>query len=117
METIVYKVTLTKYNNRKRNNETYCADVKEDSSLYTSKNKAADRARSLASCVFPDLVFSYYKAFENGTAKGYDDYMVAVDEYQDFEGKLNFVDRHYLMESRLGKVFNYEQTEQFFNCI
>lgn len=117
METIVYKVTLTKYNNRKRNNETYCADVKEYSLLYTSKNKAADRARSLASCVFPDLVFSYYKAFENGTAKGYDDYMIAVDEYQDFEGKLNFVDRHYLMESRLGKVFNYEQTEQFFNCI
>lgn len=117
METIVYKVLKIKHTHSKRGDYTYSVPTEEDSVLYTSKNKAADRARSLASCVFPDLVYSYYKAFENGTAKGYDDYTIVVDEYHEFEGRLFFSDAHYLLETRLGKVYNYERKEPFFNSI
>lgn len=114
---IIYQVCRYYYTNAKRRNDTYCANAREESYLYTSKNKAIDRARSLATLVHDYSVNAYYKAYEEGSAKTYQDIMISVDEYHEFEGKLNFADRHHLLETCQGKVHRYEDKDIFFQSL
>lgn len=117
MQTTIYQVTAVTYTNSRRRGDTYCSNVREERYLYTSKNKAIDRARSLAALVHEGNTNWYYKAYEEGRAKSYLDNLIAVDEYRDFEGKLNFEDRHHLLETSCGKVHKYEDRDVFFQSI
>ena len=114
---IIYQVSVFTYTNTRRRNETYCSSTKEERYLYTSKNKAIDRARSLATLVHEGNTEWYYKAYEEGRAKSYLDNLIAIDEYHEFEGKLNFVDRHHLLETCQGKVHRYEDKDIFFQSL
>lgn len=117
MAITVYQVTRATYTKQTVRGTDKTVRTSYDNFLYTSSNKAADRARSLAACVFPDLVNSYYKAFVNGSAKAYDEYLIYVTEYHESEGKLNFVRNHYLLETDQGNTHNYENKDPFFTSI
>ena len=118
METI-YKASLLTYTFKMVRGESKCVNTHEQEVLFTSKNKAIDRARSWADNL---NCFKGYNAeldwtqFASGKIKTLDTFMVCVDEYRECEGRLNFEDRHHLADIAQGKVYRYED-DPFFQAI
>lgn len=118
METI-YKASLLTYTFKMVRGESKCVNTHEQEVLFTSKNKAIDRARSWADNL---NCFKGYNAeldwtqFASGKIKTLDTFMVCVDEYRECEGRLNFEDRHHLADVAQGKVYRYED-DPFFQAI
>lgn len=118
METI-YKASLITYTFKMVRGESKCVNDHADEVLFTSKNKAIDRARSWADNL---NCFKGYNAeldwtqFASGKIKTLDTFMVCVDEYRECEGRLNFEDRHHLADVTQGKVYRYED-DPFFQAI
>lgn len=118
METI-YKASLLTYTFKMVRGESKCVNTHEQEVLFTSKNKAIDRARSWADNL---NCFKGYNAeldwtqFASGKIKTLDTFMVCVDEYRECEGRLNFEDRHHLADVAKGKVYRYED-DPFFQAI
>lgn len=114
MATTIYEVKRITYTHQRSRGEIYTAHYDEERALYTSRNKAIDRAKSFAEPIKDYSVQAYWKAFEERRAKSQDDYLVVVDEYTETEGKLSFDNRHYLLETDKGKVYRHDDTP-FFN--
>jgi hypothetical protein len=118
METI-YKASLITYTFKMVRGESKCVNDHADEVLFTSKNKAIDRARSWADNLNYFKEYNaklYWDLFASGKNKTLDTYMVCVDEYRECDGRLNFEDRHHLADTAQGKVYRYED-DPFFQAI
>ena len=71
---------------------------------YTSKNKAIDRAKSLAEPIKAYNVELEYKQHRSGKVVTYTDYTIKVLEYHESEGKLQFAELHYYLDTDRGKM-------------
>ena len=104
-QTIMYAVErITYYRKRNKNGSFITTGTSMEQYYYTSKNKAVDRARSLAETIKPYNVELSYNLYKRGVNKTYTDYTIKIAEFHESEGKLQFEDMYYYLDTDQGNI-------------
>lgn len=117
----MYEVTHCVYYRKQEKDGTFTNKDSQNltQAFYTSKNKAIDRARSLAGTIKPYNVQLSYDLHMRGQTKHYEDHVVLIAEYREHKGKLCFEAIYCLLETDKGQILPMTRIADinFFNSI